>query len=61
MLKNEGDYISRRQKQQHIGAVTLRVRYTKYSNNSMINLLYIVILLLIATAPERMKLWKQTI
>ena len=32
------------------GAVTLRMRYTKYSDNSITNLLYLVVLLLIATA-----------
>ena len=32
-------------------AVALRMRYTKYSDNLMTNLLYLVVLLLIATAP----------
>ena len=34
-----------------MGAVALQMRYTKYSNHLMINLLYFVVLLLIATAP----------
>jgi len=34
-----------------MGAVALQMRYTKYSNYLMINLLYFVVLLLIATAP----------
>ena len=33
------------------GAVALRMRYSKYSNNLTTNLLYLVVLLLIATAP----------
>ena len=37
------------------GAVTLRMRYTKYSDNLMTNLLYLVVLLLIATAPNVMQ------
>ena len=36
-----------------MGAVALQMRYTKYSNHLMINLLYFVVLLLIATAPLR--------
>ena len=36
-----------------MGAVALQMRYTKYSNYLMINLLYFVVLLLIATAPLR--------
>ena len=32
-------------------AVALRMRYTKYSDNLMTNLLYLVVLLLIVTAP----------
>ena len=34
-----------------MGAVALQMRYTKYSDYLMINLLYFVVLLLIATAP----------
>ena len=41
-MKTEQAYIS--------GAVALKMRYTKYSDNSMTNLLYLVALLLIATA-----------
>ena len=34
------------------GEVALRMRYTKYSNHLMTNLLYLVVILLIATAPN---------
>ena len=33
------------------GAVALRIRYTKYSYNLTINLLYLVVFLLIAAVP----------
>jgi len=33
-------------------AVTLRMRYTKYNENLMTNLLYLVVFLLIATVPS---------
>ena len=33
-------------------AVALRMRYTKYNENLMTNLLYLVVVLLIATAPS---------
>ena len=34
-----------------MGAVALQMRYTKYSDNLMTNILYFVVLLIIATAP----------
>ena len=33
------------------GAAALRMKYTKYCDNLIINLLYLVVLLLIATTP----------
>ena len=37
------------------GDVALRMRYTKYSDNLMINLIYLVVLLLIATGSNFVK------
>ncbi|ESL04758.1 hypothetical protein GCWU000282_00006 [Catonella morbi ATCC 51271] len=38
--------------------VALRIRYTKYSDNLMINLIYLVALLIVATAPLNKNLSK---
>ena len=38
-------------KQKNIGAVALRIKYMEYSDNLMTNLLYFVVILLIAIVP----------